>query len=115
MTPLSARPHHVYRCYDADDALVYIGCTVTSIEHRFRVHRTKNPAVAERTVRWTVETYPDRESGLAAEALAIYREAPLLNIRHNAKRVPGAGQSITPTPEELRAAINRLPMSGAIA
>ena len=109
MTPLSARPHRVYRCYDETGTLIYIGCTVSPIEHRMRVHRKFNPAVAERTARWTTEEYPDRESALAAEAQAIYREAPLLNIRHNAQRVPRAGQTITPTQEELRAAIDRLP------
>lgn len=102
-------PHLVYRCYDADNRLIYIGCTSTPIPARLRRHRRGNPEVYERTVRWTSESYPDRESGLDAEANAIYREKPELNYRFNPARNPRAGMvRVQPTAEELREAIVRL-------
>jgi predicted GIY-YIG superfamily endonuclease len=101
-------PHYVYRCYDSDDRLIYIG-VARDVRSRLANHKAGrgNRAVAE-AARMETEQYPTRAHALAAEADAIYNEAPLLNVRHNAKRIAGAGQSITPTPDELRAAINTL-------
>lgn len=112
MRTLDDRPHRVYRCYDADDSLIYIGCTVTSVKRRLLTHRRAHPEVAERTVRWTEEEYPDRVSALTAEARAIYFERPQLNFHHNGDVHPRAGTMVPLTPEEswarLRAVIHRL-------
>lgn len=106
---IATRPHLVYRCYDADDQLIYIGCTSTSMEVRLRRHKSTHPAVYEQTAHWTTEPYPDRETALDAEANAIYRERPPLNYRFNPARNPRAGMTrVEPTEEEMRAAINRL-------
>jgi hypothetical protein len=102
-------PHLVYRCYDANDELIYIGCTSLTIEQRMRVHRRSNPPVAERTVRWTTESYPDRESALDAEANAIYRATPPLNYRFNPARSRWAGVvRVEPTQAELADAVASL-------
>lgn len=86
--------HLVYRCFDTDDQLIYIGCTSTSVETRLKRHQHSNPDVFERTVRWTAEEHPDLEAARLAEAYAIYDESPLLNVRHNAKRGRGYGASL---------------------
>lgn len=108
-TDTAIKPHIVYRCYDAEDRLIYIGATSTTVPKRMRVHKRSNPEVWTQTVRWTTEDYPDRESALNAEANAIYREMPPLNYRYNPARNYRAGQTrVEATPEELRAAIDRL-------
>lgn len=107
MNPLAE--HVVYRCFDGDDRVIYIGTTSTTVEKRMRTHRRSNPAVYEQTVRWTEESHPDRESALDAEANAIYREKPPLNVRFNPARNRLAGSvRVEFSPEELRAAIDRL-------
>ena len=106
---ICCKPHVVYRCYDADDRLIYIGVTSRPVEKRLLGHRRTNPAVAEQTVRWTTETYPDRETALDVEANAVYRERPPLNYRFNPARSRRAGSvRVEPTREELAEAINRL-------
>lgn len=64
-------PHKVYRCFDADDRLIYVGMTSLPLERRFRVHRAKNPRVAAETTRVEVANYPSRSA--AAEAESIFR------------------------------------------
>lgn len=86
--------HRVYRCFNAADQLIYIGCTSTTVELRMQRHRHGNPAVFEGTVRWTTEEHPDLASARRAEAYAIYDEAPLLNRCHNARRGYGYAQSL---------------------
>ena len=73
-------PHFVYRYYDADDHPLYIGCTV-DIRRREQAHAQKHwwPLVARREV----EEFRDRICGQEAEQVAIERESPLFNIRHN--------------------------------
>lgn len=36
-TPLLTRPHYLYRCYDANGRLLYIGCTIDPFK-RWREH-----------------------------------------------------------------------------
>ena len=83
-------PHYVYRCYDAEDRLLYIGCT-ENLEQRMRVHDWDTPNRASfelmrRMVRCEYEEHPDRESDLRAEREAIMAEAPMLNTHHNLGR-----------------------------
>jgi predicted GIY-YIG superfamily endonuclease len=100
MTPPAVR-HYVYRCYDADDRLLYIGCTEDLVS-RFAVHASSwsNPVSGTlnlRMVRHTVEEFPDKASGRKAEREAIYNEAPLLNLHH---------QRVKVTPAQRRALID---------
>lgn len=88
MNPNTA--HVVYRCYDADDRLLYIGCT-WDINSRLNVHASSwhNPVsyvLNLRMVRHTVAEYPDKQSARKAEREAIRDEQPLLNLHH--QRVP---------------------------
>lgn len=78
MNPGTAvKPHHVYRLY-ADRELLYIGAT-SNIARRYRQHQRTTPWIHEVT-RVDLETLPDRDSALAAEAAAIRSEAPKYNV-----------------------------------
>lgn len=70
------RQHAVYRFYDADGVLLYIGAT-SNIFERWYQHGDKNwfhrVAVAR------VAHFTTRAEALAAESLAIGAERPLLN------------------------------------
>lgn len=82
--------HVVYRCYDAADRLLYIGCT-QDLAARMAVHQCDSPNRASRELvarlgRLDYEEYPNRASALAAERAAIADEAPLLNTHHNLGR-----------------------------
>lgn len=75
------RPHVVYRCYDADDRLLYIGCT-SNLSHRMTAHRSRSPWATD-IARITTEDLPGRAVALYVEAQAIRAESPLHNKVHN--------------------------------
>jgi hypothetical protein len=85
------RKHWIYRCWDAEGRLLYIGCT-EDVEQRIAVHRASwnNPAsayIALHMDRYEAEgPYSGRIAGRAAEKAAIEAEAPLLNVHHNKGR-----------------------------
>jgi predicted GIY-YIG superfamily endonuclease len=67
----------LYRLYDSENALLYVGITV-SLRNRMVQHALCQPwwaQVARKTVAW----YPDRQDAAAAELTAIKDECP----RHN--------------------------------
>jgi hypothetical protein len=73
--------NELYRFYDTDDVLLYIGISMTPWE-RFRQHREGKEWWNDiRTIR--KEPYPDRDSVRAAERDAIVAEKPLYNVQHN--------------------------------
>ena len=87
-------PHYVYRCYDAEGLLLYIGCTYDVVT-RMQVHMCSldNPAsvvLARRMERYEVEEFPTFEEARAAERAAIAAEAPLANLHHQRERVTPA-------------------------
>lgn len=78
-------PHFLYRCYDADGDLIYIGCT-RNVKRRIDAHLRGGRAAS----RWLavfmtsheVEgPFPNRATALAAEARAITLEQPVFNIQ----------------------------------
>lgn len=72
-------PHYVYRCYDIDGRLIYIGCT-NNPRSRFQLHESGSwwwQFVASQ--RCTV--FPDREKALQVERDAIYDERPRCNVK----------------------------------
>jgi len=80
----------VYRCYDRDGRLFYIGST-GDIVSRMAVHRSSraNPASTQLSLhmaRYQVEEFPSESDARRAERLAIAAEAPLLNVHHNQGR-----------------------------
>lgn len=84
---MGSRPHYVYRCYDAEGQLLYIGCSA-NVKRRMGLHRSHptNPAslgIAASCVRVEVEgPFAGWPAGHAAERAAIAAEKPLLNVQH---------------------------------
>jgi hypothetical protein len=85
-------PHFLYRCYDADDRLLYIGCTAWP-SGRITQHRQDRRNKASRWLqvsmtRYEVEgPFPSLHAGLLAEDRAIAAEQPLFN--RQGRRIPG--------------------------
>lgn len=77
----------VYRLFDAEAQLLYVGVAVDP-RVRWGVHareKTWWPEVAHRTVEW----FDDRPSAEAAEVAAIVTEAPRYNVEHSPTRQRG--------------------------
>lgn len=75
------RPAVVYRFFDADDVLLYVGFTA-NFPARLGSHFSASPWFSK-VARWTLVDLPDDVAGLAYEAEAIRAERPLHNVRHN--------------------------------
>lgn len=78
-SPGDERPHFVYRCYDSNGVLLYVGCSVTPV-YRIDSHR-ENSWWGDRidSVRFTV--FPDRDYALSKEREAIWAERPVCNVK----------------------------------
>lgn len=79
--------HFVYRCYDKDGDLIYIGCTV-NVKKRIGEHKRggrKHPAsrwLAVSMVRHEIEgPFPGLRAGRKAEAAGIRLEQPVFNTQ----------------------------------
>lgn len=86
--PTRHAPHFIYRCYDKDDDLIYIGCT-SNVKRRISAHRRGGKAVGRwltvSMVRHEVEgPFDGRDAGRAAERSAIQVEQPLFNYQERA-------------------------------
>lgn len=68
----------VYRCFDADGALLYIGHSAR-ILGRLEEHAIDKTWFS-RIAQVTVEHFPSRAEASAAEAVAIEAEAPSMNV-----------------------------------
>lgn len=88
MDGLSAAPTSLYRFFDADDQLLYVGITKRG-RGRWDQH-AKDKSWWHLVVRCEVEHYPDRPAAEAAEKAAIQAEHPRFNVVHNGsdQRVP---------------------------
>lgn len=80
--------HYVYRCYDKDGGLLYIGCT-KNVERRIAAHRRGGKAASRWLAvfmdRHEVEgPFRGRDLGREVESFAIQSERPLFNIQHTA-------------------------------
>src|SRR5262245_34572207 len=71
----------VYRAYDADDRLLYVGCT-TSFEDRRKAHQSTSEWFTD-AHSWDLRQYEDHDEARAAERTAIQTESPLHNKRMN--------------------------------
>lgn len=81
--PLNERHHALYRFWDAQGALLYVGITA-DLPTRIKSHRDGKPWWSL-VAKMTIEPYPDRPSVLAAEVTAIQTEHPLHNRQHSAR------------------------------
>lgn len=70
----------LYRCFDADDELLYVGISKDP-KTRFEQHRDK-PWWRDVTMR-VVEWYDNRPAAEHAERKAIQSEGPRYNVQHN--------------------------------
>jgi hypothetical protein len=71
----------LYRFFDADDELLYVGISGHPLA-RIDGHATTKPWFPF-AVRATFEHHPDRQSALAAEERAITTEGPYFNVTSN--------------------------------
>lgn len=99
------REHVVYSFYDADDFLLYVGCTADP-ERRFGQHKSSKtwwPEVA----RIEQVTHPDAASAYMAERRAILDLAPRYNRHHNTwhARCLDMERPITPEDDALLDAV----------
>lgn len=70
----------VYRLFDKDDNLLYIGCSI-NLFNRLLAHVSPSGwRWGQLVARWEYEVYPDHESALHAEKLAILAENPPHNF-----------------------------------
>lgn len=81
----------VYRCYDANDRLIYVGAS-SSMERRLICHRTQAWWYGL-VFRITYELHEDMDAAFAAESAAIIAERPAFNLaqrrgRPSSKPVP---------------------------
>jgi hypothetical protein len=76
------RPQQLYRLYDDDGGLLYVGISYSAIA-RFAQHRASKPWIAD-VARIDIEThYVDRAEIERIERQAIADERPLHNVVHN--------------------------------
>ena len=80
----------VYRVFDANGALLYIGST-RDLEARKAIHMADHKSAIAFPMqmcadRWEAEPHPTYEAAKAAEVAAIKAEAPYLNRQHNPTR-----------------------------
>lgn len=73
--------HIVYRFFDEDDALMYVGLT-SNMPARLASHRTQS-WWASRITRVRLQVFPTPEAAADAEAQAIRAEHPRFNLRHS--------------------------------
>jgi hypothetical protein len=78
---------HVYRCYGADDRLLYVGCA-RNVAARMSQHRATT-WWAWMVVRVDADEYPSEQEARAAERKAIAAERPRFNIQGRWQGRPG--------------------------
>lgn len=71
----------LYRFYNSDDELLYIGITLNPSE-RFKQHKGEKPWWTE-VARIEIQTYESRQAVTDAEQAAIRSERPKYNVVHN--------------------------------
>lgn len=74
----TVRDHFVYRAFDVDGQVLYIGCT-QNLKQRWRSHHYERPAVVLAAVRCKIQGPFTKSKALAIEAAAIRSENPPFN------------------------------------
>ena len=102
MTPLVDRPHTVYRAYDAEGALLYIGCTADFGRRRSQ-HGYTTPWFPL-AARWDLAEYPNFRTARDAERHAIETECSMFNVTpHEQARRTVIGRGQLPRAREVAA------------
>jgi predicted GIY-YIG superfamily endonuclease len=83
--PLTKRPTVLYRFFDAEDRLLYVGITC-HLPRRLSEHQRKR--WTDDAARVELERFTTREEALAAERAAIQTEHPSVNRKLVVKRGP---------------------------
>jgi predicted GIY-YIG superfamily endonuclease len=71
----------LYRLYDSEDQLIYVGVSKSAVR-RLEQHLRDKPW-ADQIARQTAQAYPSRDAAIEAERQAIQKEKPKKNILHN--------------------------------
>ncbi len=74
----------LYRHFDCEDRLLYVGISLSAIA-RLAQHRNSSGWFSK-IAKVTIEKYPSREAAAGAEREAIRKEQPLFNRAHNEPR-----------------------------
>src|SRR5918992_405731 len=75
--------HHVYRCFDGEDRLLYVGLS-SKVRYRLRDHSRNTPWWGD-VARINLTRFDSAFDASRAEAIAITDENPL----HNRTKTPG--------------------------
>jgi predicted GIY-YIG superfamily endonuclease len=70
----------LYRHYDSDDTLLYVGISLNAVARLYQHKKSKHH---EQIKKVKVEQFPSKEDALSAEKDAIVNEKPKYNIMHN--------------------------------
>jgi hypothetical protein len=84
----------LYRFYNADGALLYVGITENTVQ-RWRGHASEKPWWPE-VVRKTVDWFDDRATAEVNERVAIRSEDPRYNVRHKGGDATAVVMHFTP-------------------
>lgn len=84
--PVSPGAAFVYRAYDEDGDLLYVGLA-DHVMHRLGGHRDKRAEWLEFAVRIEWEMYGSREDAAWVERRTIIDEQPDFNVTHNQRRI----------------------------
>ena len=84
---LAASPTYVYRCYDADARLIYVGLTVNPEQRLIGHSYSQLHGWWPRVYSYTLELHPNREEAAFAEKVAMMLERPACNVIGNVVRV----------------------------
>jgi hypothetical protein len=93
----------LYRYYDADGQLLYVGISLSAVA-RASQHRSEKGWWRD-VARMTVEHLPSRAEAVAAELEAIRTEAPIHNVAGNGETIrrygPKGQYSVTVSPKHM--------------
>ena len=78
--PIMHIPTSLYRHFDREDRLLYVGVSMSFLHRQVAHRRTK--AWFDQIAKITVEHFPSRTEALAAERKAIKSEGPMYNRDH---------------------------------
>lgn len=80
----SERENHLYRWFDAEGCLLYIGISFNAYSRASQHFKNQDASWTDSAVRMEVERFETREEVAKAERLAIQNEKPRYNIQYQA-------------------------------